>query len=96
MSSTLKDFVEYLDEVFGGEIKDVNGLENSIDLFFEFYKKNDVFDNETILFAKLLYEQLKKQNETIDDDFLALLIGMFLGLILGKFSKRIKIENTQL
>lgn len=93
----VKEYVTYIDSLLNSESKDINGLKNSIDMFFEFYKKNESLDADTVFFLSLLYEKMKIDFEKLesekDRNFMILLIGVFYGTILGKFSERIKVDN---
>jgi len=89
--SKLKDFVEYIDTVFYQEPKDVNAIKNSIDIFFEFYKKNN-FNSEIVFLIQMIKEKLSESN--LEDRCVEVgLACAFLGLSLGKYSKKIKVEN---
>lgn len=94
--STLKDFVEYTENVFFGEVQDVNGVKIATELFFENYRKNNFISSELITMLKAFHEKMKSEENEMDSDFLALLVGTFLGLSFGKYSKRILIDDRGL
>jgi len=94
--SSLSDFVDYIDSIFHQESKDINAIKNSVEIFFEFYKKKDFFDAETVFFLRLISEKMKEKNEILDDEILLMLTGCFWGMCLEKFSERIKIEDYEL
>ena len=88
--SNLKDFVTYLDDNLFSEHLDKNALKNAVDILLEFYKKNDFVDEIAELMSEL--SDTKKFENTFD----AISIGYYLGLIMGKYSEKIKVQNNGL
>ena len=94
-----KDFVEYIDRIFYSESKDTNAIKNSVDMFFEFYKKHEI-NAETVFFLKLIRDKIiedcQDKIEDVDVEDVVTLASCFFGLILGKFSKKVKVPNYML
>ena len=88
---TIKKLVQYIDSI---SPKDINGVKNSVDLLFSFYKKQDVINEEYASFLNLIYDRIKK--EFPEEDFAVLMVGFYLGLIIGKFSRKIKLKDYEL
>ena len=84
-----KKFVQYLNSIFSKPEKDIVGEQNAINLFFGFYRSNQVIDNRIVNILHLIEKEIIKEKK---DCFFGLLIGTYLGIILGKFSK---IENNR-
>ena len=93
--STLKDFVEYSEDVFFNKIQDVNGIKVATELFIESYRKNNFINSELITLLQTFYERMKKENLKIENEFLALLTGAFVGLTFSKFSTKINIQDYE-
>jgi len=93
--SSLKDFVEYIDNIFYQEPKDVNAIKNSVEIFFEFFKKKE-FEPENVFFLRLMIEKIKDDSKELNDEMVLMLAGCFWGMCLDKFSEKEKIENYEL
>lgn len=94
-----KDFIEYIDKIFYEDFKDISAIENSIDMFFEFFKKYEI-NAETVFLLKKIREKIsqkcKSRNIELDSEDISSLASCFLGLILGKFSNKVKVPNYML
>jgi len=88
--SCIKDFVNYLDDNLYSQHFDSNSVNNAVELLLEFYKKNEI-DDEVIEFLSEISDSKK-----VDDKFDALTVGCYLGLIMGKYSKKVGIQNNGL
>ena len=91
--TTIKEFVEYAEDVFFSDVQDVNGINVAKEMFIECYKRNDFINSELIVLLNAFLEKMKEENKGVDSEFLALLTGAFLGLAFSKFSIKIKLED---
>jgi hypothetical protein len=90
MEAKLKDFVEYVDVILASENKDVNAIKNAAQMFLEFQKKSEVINSDFISLAQAILDEIQ------EDNLASFCTGLHLGIILGKYSKKIAIENVSL
>jgi len=91
MTSNLKDFVEYVDDILAADIKDTNAFSHAAQMFFEFQKKSDIINGDLVQLSDSILAEV-----TDDDKMPVFLTALQLGLILGKYSKKIEIANVTL
>lgn len=99
--TSLKEFTEYFDDVFFKEIKDVNGIKNAIDMFFDFYARNNIIDDNIINILQSIEKKIKSEliigDKIIKNEcFIGLMVGTFLGMVLEKFSKKVELKDYKL
>lgn len=85
--TTVNEFVEYLDDFISKNKITNENVEHSADLFLEFYKNNEL-DSNVVLLLSEISDKLKNNS-----NFEVFSTGYFLGLIIGKFSKKIIVKN---
>jgi hypothetical protein len=90
MDSKLKDFAEYVDVILSSENKDVNAIKNAAQMFVEFQKKSEVINSDFVSLSEAILEEMQ------EDNLSTFCTGLHLGIILGKYSKKIAIENVSL
>jgi hypothetical protein len=96
MDIKIQEFIKYVDEISFGDTKDINGVKNIVETFSELFKKNDIADDDIMFLAKNVFERIKEEAEDISDEYLALMVGTFVGYVLGKYSKKLEIKNFKL
>ena len=88
--SNLKDFVEYIDDILIASNKDINAFTTAAQIFLEFQKKNDIITSDFVSLGDSILKEMQ------EDGLPAFCVGLHLGMILGKYSKHIEIQNVKL
>jgi hypothetical protein len=92
---TIKDLVKYIDTTFFEKVEDVAAIKNSVDLFFEMCQKNELIQDEKIAFLmSVIYEKVKEDFKDEESQFIVFTIGVYLGLIMGRHSQKVKINGN--
>jgi len=96
MAIQIEDFISYVDGISLENSEDIKGIKNIVEIFSELLKKNDITDEKMMFLAKSVFDKIKDEKEIFDDEYLSLMVGTFVGYVLGKYSKKLVIKDFKL
>lgn len=92
-----KDLVEVIDKRFFSSKSNKRALKFITDNFFNIYDDKEFSENDVIL-IRSIYDQAitkieKSKMDLEDKRFMIMMIGVYFGILLGRFSKKINLSE---